>query len=135
MIMTWLEEIMKELTATKSNDHITSGNVLAWAKRVEPQRAQAAVMNSITESKQFDKIKVSRSMCKESPKTPALSSTTSQQVCRYCGSSHPPRQCPAYGKTCTECNKIGHFQRVCRCKETRALHEVEQETIKDNACE
>ena len=46
-----LGEIIKELTATRGNYHITSGNALAWAKRVEAQRAQAAVMNSITEPK------------------------------------------------------------------------------------
>ena len=27
-----LEEIIKELTATSNDDHITSGGVLAWAK-------------------------------------------------------------------------------------------------------
>ena len=32
---------------------------MAWAKRVEAQRAQAIILNTLTESKQFDKIKVS----------------------------------------------------------------------------
>ena len=53
-----LEEIIKELMAIKNNDHITSGGVLAWAKRVEVQRAQAGELNTFTESKQFDKIKI-----------------------------------------------------------------------------
>ena len=51
-----LEEIIKELMAINNNDHITSGGMLAWAKWVEVQRAQAAVLDSLTESKQFDKI-------------------------------------------------------------------------------
>ena len=34
-----LEEIIKELTATRSDDHITSEGVLAWVKRMEAQRA------------------------------------------------------------------------------------------------
>ena len=51
-----VEEIIKELTATKNNDHITSWGVLACTKRVEAQRAQAAVLITLTESKQFDKI-------------------------------------------------------------------------------
>ena len=34
--------------------------MLAWAKRVEAQRAQAAVLKTLTESKQFDKIKISK---------------------------------------------------------------------------
>ena len=55
-----LEEIMKELTTTNNDDHITSGDVLAWAKRVETQRAQAAVLNMLTESRQFDKVKISK---------------------------------------------------------------------------
>ena len=42
-----LEEITKELTATKNDDHIMSGGVLAWAKRVEAQRVQAAVLNTL----------------------------------------------------------------------------------------
>ena len=49
-----LEEIIKELTAAKHNDSITGGGVLAWAKRVEMQRTQVAVFNTITESRQFD---------------------------------------------------------------------------------
>ena len=46
-----LEEIIKEITATKNDDHITSRGVLAWAQRVEAQRAQAAVLNTLIESK------------------------------------------------------------------------------------
>ena len=38
-----LEEIIKELTATNTDDQITSEGMLALAKRVEAQRAQAAV--------------------------------------------------------------------------------------------
>ena len=53
-----LEEIIKELTTTKDDDWITSKGVLAWAKRVEVQRAQAAVLNTIMESRQFDKVRV-----------------------------------------------------------------------------
>ena len=37
-----------------------SGGILAWSKRVEAQRAQAAVLNTLSESKQFDKIKISK---------------------------------------------------------------------------
>ena len=55
-----LEEIIRKLKATKNDDHITSGGILAWAKRVEAQRAQVGVLNTLTESKQFDKIKISK---------------------------------------------------------------------------
>ena len=55
-----LEEIIKELTSAKDDDHITSGGVLAWTKRVEAQRAQAAVLNTITELSQYDKVKIAK---------------------------------------------------------------------------
>ena len=34
--------------------------MLIWAKRIEVQRAQAAVLNTITESFQFNKVKVAK---------------------------------------------------------------------------
>ena len=42
--------------ATCTDEQITSEGMLAWAKRVEAQRAQAALLNTITESRQFDKV-------------------------------------------------------------------------------
>ena len=33
---------------------------LVWMKRVEVQRAQVAVINTITESKEFDKIRIAK---------------------------------------------------------------------------
>ena len=55
-----LGEIIKELMAKNNDDHITSGS-MHWhgCKSVEVQRAQAVLLDSLTESKQFDKIKVS----------------------------------------------------------------------------
>ena len=70
--------------ASGSKDHITSGNVLTWAKRVEAQRAQADAMNNIAVHKEFYKIKVSRTMHKESPTGPAQLSNPVRQARRYC---------------------------------------------------
>ena len=76
-----LEEIIKELTATNNDDHITSGGVLAWAKRVEVQRAQAEVLNMLTESRQFDKVKILKN------KTKQKKTLLEFQVARQCSSS------------------------------------------------
>ena len=65
-----LEEIIRELTATKNDDLITSGGMLAWAKRVEAQRAQAAVLHTLTESRKFDKIKISKKVKDDKSRTP-----------------------------------------------------------------
>ena len=82
-----LEEIMRELTATNSDDHITSGGVVAWEKRVEAQRAQAAVLNILTELRQFEKIKISK-RAKEDTTRAAVSWMLQWQSCQYCGGVH-----------------------------------------------
>ena len=121
-----LEEIIKDLTATKNNDCITSGGVLAWAKRVEAQTAQATVLNMLTESKQFDKMNISKKVKDNKTRTPEHQ-TTPQQLCRYCGGIHQLRQCQVYGKTCLECSKIGHFWKVCHSTRSRVVNKMEQE--------
>ena len=40
-----------------------------------------------------------------------------------------PRQCLAYGKTCTSCGKMGHFKKVYMSKKNHAIHEVEVEVM------
>ena len=37
-----------------------------------------------------------------------------QRNCSYCGSSHPPRKCRAYGKKCTKCGWPNHFEKMCQ---------------------
>ena len=95
-----LGKIIKELTTIRGNDTITSESILSRAKRVGVQRTQVALMNKIMESKEFDKIMISKSACRVSPRRSSQSGTPSKQMCRYCGSIHPPRQCLAYGKIC-----------------------------------
>ena len=55
-----LDEIIRELTTQNNNEQVTSEGILAWAKRIEVQRAQAVVLNDITELHQFNKIKVAQ---------------------------------------------------------------------------
>ena len=56
-------------------------------------------------------------------------SSQSRQSCKYCGGSHVPgaKHCPAAGKKCAKCSKIGHFAKVCMSK--RSSH------AKANMCE
>ena len=63
-----LGEIIRELTKIQENTEITSENMLCWAKRVEAQRAQSAIMNSLTEAKEFDKLKIVKTTYKDSPR-------------------------------------------------------------------
>ena len=102
--------------------------MLVWAKRIKAQRAQAAILSDITESQKFNKVKMV-----QKPKTKQDIETTHHAyhkwLCKYCGRSHAPRQCPSYGKTCASCRKMGHFKKVCRSRRDCAVHEVEIEMV------
>ena len=123
-----LDEVIRELTAKDNNEQTASEDVLVWAKRIEAEWAQAAILNDITESQKFDKVKMA-----QRPKTKWDVETTHpvyhKWPCKYCGGSHVPRQCSAYGKMCTGCEKMGHFKKVCRSRRGCVFHEVEIELV------
>ena len=104
--------------------------MLLRARRIEAQRAQAAILSDITEIQKFDKVKVV-----QKPKNRQETETTCQTYhkwpCKYCGGSHTPRKCPDCKKTCTRCGKMGHFKKVCRSRRDCAGHDVEVEVMKE----
>ena len=84
------------------------------------QRAQTTVLNTITESQQFNEVKITRKTKEDN--TRCLTGPTAQQhPCRYCGGLHVLRQCPAYRKMCAGCGKTGHFKKVCQDRREREL--------------
>ena len=38
------------------------------------------------------------------------------KICGKCGMSHPPRECPVWGKKCHKCGNKNHFSTQCRSK-------------------
>ena len=123
-----MDEVLRELTARSNDEQMTSEGVLAWAKRVQMQRAQAAILNDITELCQFDKITMAQKS-KSSQDRQVKNTTSHRQPCRYCGGIHMPQQCPAYGKMCARCRKMGHYKKVCRSKRDRAVHELQVKMV------
>ena len=49
-----LDEVIRALTTKISSDQTTSEDVAIWAKRVEAQRMQTAILSDITESQMCD---------------------------------------------------------------------------------
>nr|XP_022907407.1 uncharacterized protein K02A2.6-like [Onthophagus taurus] len=48
-----------------------------------------------------------------------------KKKCNYCGLQHEPRKCPAYGKTCANCQGRNHFAKVCK-KDKRTQEQEER---------
>ena len=107
----------------KGNNTINSETVLAWVKRVEVQRVQAAVMSSITETKEFDRIKVSKRYHKDAPKKTTQARVPMRQPCGYHGSRHPQDNGHHIGKR-AGCHKTGHFKAVCKSRKAREGNEI-----------
>ena len=40
------------------------------------------------------------------------------KVCGKCGTSHPLRECPVWGKNCHKCGNKNHFSTQCRSKKS-----------------
>lgn len=48
-----------------------------------------------------------------------------QPSCRWCGErQHKRQECPASGKLCGRCKKMGHFAKVCKKKVSKHIQEV-----------
>lgn len=51
--------------------------------------------------------------------------------CKKCNREHGPRQCPAFGKICSICNKPNHFAKGCKNKKIESIEKYEN-TSNDN---
>lgn len=53
------------------------------------------------------------------------------KACGRCGTQHPAKKCPAFGKVCHNCNKMNHFSRNCKSQakqsKVHALNESDSE--------
>ena len=112
-------------------DDLTLEQALTLAQTVE-----RATTESATVSKQSDHSASVQALSHRSPKrsgsrfknsnrspSPAPRHNTnsynnnksSSSRCGWCGGDrHPREQCPASGKTCSKCNRMGHFASVCK---------------------
>ena len=89
---------------------------------------QAAILSDITDSQRFNQVKVAKHQARQR----ATYRASPHQPCRYCGSVHALRQCPAYGKTCAGCGKLSHFKKVCWSRKDHAVPEVEVEVSQED---
>ena len=91
---------------------------LQEARKIESRIVQHKLLG--LKSIQYDSIgnqrDCGRSKKKSKPKDRFKSRSQSSggiKDCKYCGSNHQWRQCPAYGKNCKTCGKKNHFAKKC----------------------
>ena len=125
-----LGKINKELTTKSNNKQTTSEGVLVWAKRVEAQRAQAAILNNIMETCHFDQVKIAQQTKDRQDRL--MHKTVKRKPCRYCSRIHAPQQCPAFGKMCAGCRKTGHYKKVCRSRKEHVVHEIDIKAVQES---
>ncbi|XP_062570142.1 uncharacterized protein LOC134232211 [Saccostrea cucullata] len=94
------------------------------------QSVKASVGNKFPSTQKYMKGNVYQ------PKKQSVSSkpiNTKSFTCGKCGSQHEKGKCPAFGKKCNRCHKLGHFASKCR---TKSIHSNELETDEmTNSCE
>lgn len=84
-------------------------DLISYARSIElaDQHTDAIEKHRQPEEKVYSNRKYQESAAPTAKKQP--------QVCYYCGGDYPHKnQCPATGKECKNCCKIGHFARVCK---------------------
>ena len=122
-----LADIIRELT--KCGEMLLYWVKLFWqgGKRMEAQRAQAAVINCLFESKNFDVITQKESRFRNT--TCTSSTVITRKRCKYCRQIHKPGWCLVYGKRCDKCGKLNHFKVVCRGFQSRTFNTIAKEDI------
>ena len=106
-----LTEIIRGLTKSDENTLLLSEHVLIWAKRIEAQRAQVAVINSSHGLKSLDAIlQIDEGKQRETkPSTPVKILT--RRRCKYCSQVKNQGGVQHMGRSVKKCDKMNHLKR------------------------
>ena len=122
------DQLIKEMKTTTTS----LAECLQIAKRVEDtiqaehlaQQLQQGLIKSNGKT-EVTSIQRWHSKSKKGPKgkgykyrSQSRSGKSGTNICSNCKTSHLPRQCPAFGKTCYKCNKKGHYAKCCHSNAT-----------------
>ena len=103
------------------------------AERIDTQAAQSAIKDSLSKTKEFDKVKIAKGVLRyngRNVQTHAKAPT--KKSCSCHSSNHLPRKCLVYRKKCVDCSKINHFREVGRSRTNITVHNTEQEPDQHN---
>ena len=126
------DKIRERLLSKKA---ITSAKTIELLKASEATRHQALDMatteleptSTVQVTKTNQQVKQTKGMSGQHTR---VRSGKPHKSCRYCGRQHEftREACPAFDKTCFNCNKRGHFSKQCRAPR---IHHVEDQSSED----
>lgn len=97
----------------------------------EALRIASAMESSKEEAKLISEpvISINKLQKKVVVKNDLVQENKSNKLCRYCGTRHTYRSCPAYGTECSTCHRKNHFSTVCKSSvqmnQVKAVDEIE----------
>ena len=121
------DQLIKEMRTTTSLAECLQ--IAKWVEdTIQAERlAQQLQQGSVNSNGKTEVASIQRghSKSKKGPKgkgykyrSQSRSGKSGTNICNNCKTSHLPRQCPAFGKTCYKCNKKGHYAKCCRSNTT-----------------
>ena len=115
-----MTEIIRELTAVMKSNEITTEKILAWTKWVKVQKVQKVLLeateaNSFMPCKGMNKRLIHLTEQNQLQKNSHIVYTVGTQMLR---------RCPACGKRCSWCDKVNHFEKICRSQGTDPPQEM-----------
>lgn len=110
--------------------------LLSNGRAMELSESHAATIerNDLTESinKLSHQKTFRRSKSSQKPQRSSYQRPKSSKTCHNCGNQWPhhggQRNCPAFGKSCTKCQKLHHFSKMCKSESREKVHQIEIES-------
>ena len=125
------EQKMRLLEFFQNNENATLDDLLTCIQQREQSLRFAKLEPTVKEEVAFGskkKFSKSKSQSKFKPAKPEKDFKRSR-----CGSTHPPKACPAYGKTCSKCRKPNHYAAMCRGQGNANFNcEIEEDAHQSN---
>ena len=115
-------ELAKAAEAAKKQLMQTAREKSVHGVHTRKQGPQAQTQKKPDTKQRYNRFNSNQNDCKQGQRS---SDRFETQPCRYCGSKHDKKNCPAYGKTCKVCGKKNHFAKVCKSKKN--VHDIEHD--------
>ena len=116
---TFEDEMLRDRIVTGLRDHghrerVLRETTLTLQKAIDICRTNEMAANQRLKMKQTDTVHLVHGNETRAHHADPRKNPRKIKNCKYCVDSHAAGKCPAFGKTCTKCNKKNHLAKVCR---------------------